>query len=33
VLRRQNLDIKWLTRPTPPGPRLRFFSRSAVSKP
>jgi hypothetical protein len=33
VLRRQNLDIKWLPRPTPPGPRFRFFSRSAVSKP
>ena len=24
VLRRQNLDIKWLPRPTPPGPRFRF---------
>jgi|HubBroStandDraft_6_1064221.scaffolds.fasta_scaffold44367_3 hypothetical protein len=33
VLRRQNLDIKWLPRPTPPGARFRFFSRSAVSKP
>jgi hypothetical protein len=33
VLRRQNLDIKWLPRRTPPGARFRFFSRSAVSKP
>jgi hypothetical protein len=33
VLRRQNLDIKWLPRPTPPGARFRFLSRSAVSKP
>jgi hypothetical protein len=33
ALRRQNLDIKWLPRPTPAGARFRFFSRSAVSKP
>jgi hypothetical protein len=33
ALRRQNLDIKWLPRPTPPGTRFRFFSRLAVSKP
>ena len=33
VLRRQNLDIKWLPRPTTPGARFRFLSRSAVTKP
>jgi hypothetical protein len=33
VLRRQNLDMKWLPRQTPVSARFRLFARSTVSRP